>query len=72
MNATYYASKKILGQIGEESPTSIMWLFSSIDRLLKCKKEMSLKEFYQELQELYPVEYEQIKHVKEKKGFKII
>ena len=71
-NSTFYAAQKILSQIGQESPDCLFWIFSGIDRMLKVNKEMSLYDFFKELQKLYPEDFENFVYLKEQKGFKIV
>lgn len=44
-NATEFIAKELIKQIEKESPESLMWIISSMNRFLRLNPEMSLLEF---------------------------
>jgi len=71
-DSTLYIAKKLLKQIDEQSPEASLWLFSSINRILKTDKDYTLLEFYEILKNENQETFQSFKECTIEKGLKII
>ncbi len=72
-NSTVHIAGQIIKQIENESPQSLMWLISSINRLLLTDKDFSLLEFQRIISCICPElreSFESIMEIKELKTIK--
>jgi hypothetical protein len=70
--STIFAAKILIKQINDESPQSIMWLISSINRMLIVDENISLSEFKNIVKEMCPKRFEEFKYFMNEKGLYVV
>ena len=71
-NSRLYIAKQLLKQIDEVAPEASLWLFSSINRILKSNKKCTLLEFYEILKNENKETFQAFKECAIEKDIKII